>query len=204
MPPFPDNGHLNAFDPGTVIAGKRGRCQHPVAWVDVHVVLFRHVVKVLDPGRDRIISIDDVDPIRDDVPRMGNPLAARHELVVRICSKTISHPSVIPSQANAGLHGDTQVLRFRIGNCSHRIDRHNQIEPSQIRVGECTRFVFLRDTEAVLDQELLNDLSAPFGLMAFPSTPDDQSSLLAQSKTPRFESGWRARGRSQRVVIETD
>ena len=53
------------------------------------------------------------------------------------------HPNAIDPGAVLSGDGGRQILRFRVGNYSHRVDRNNQIEPSQLTIGKRARLVFL-------------------------------------------------------------
>src|SRR5690349_14359015 len=88
VPAFPDYRHHGATNPGTMLPRKCRRCQNMIRGVDVHVILLGFVVKILDPLRDWIGPVNDINPVGDDISRMGNPLSTRHKLVIRIRSKT--------------------------------------------------------------------------------------------------------------------
>src|ERR1700692_960956 len=105
---------------------------------------------------------------------MSNKLSPGHEMIVRVGAKTVSQASVKSGKPNAGLDRGAQILRFRIRNAPHRIDRDDQIVANQLRVGKNAGPVFLGDDETVFDQEFLNDGGTLRRLMSFPATPHDE------------------------------
>jgi len=94
MATLPDDWHDDAVDPGAVLSCKSRSRQHLVAWVHVHVVLLGAVIKILNPAGDRIVSFGDRDPIRDNIARMGYPLASNHKLIVGFIAKTVGHTTM--------------------------------------------------------------------------------------------------------------
>lgn len=104
----PDYGHRGAGDPGRVDARERRRRQDIVAWVDVHVVLHGAHAEVRQPRCDRVVMIDDVHVVVNDVVRVRHLLTAHHELVGDVVAERVGHSAVPTRETNARFDGREQ------------------------------------------------------------------------------------------------
>ena len=105
MPSFPNNWHFRPCYPGSVFSGESGGRKHVVIRIDVHVILFRPVIEIVQSGGDWIGMIHDIHAVINDVARMRNKLAAGHELVIRTVTEAVAHAAVKSGQTGAGFDG---------------------------------------------------------------------------------------------------
>ena len=134
---LPDLRHHRAFDPLRMLAGEGRGGEHLHPRVDVQVVLLRPVGEARrDPRHHRIVGPGHVDMVVDDVPRMRHPLAADHELVLRLVAEGVGHAAVIAAEPDPALHRREQVRQLLLADRRHGQDRHDQAEAAEIRVGE--------------------------------------------------------------------
>ena len=72
----------------------------------MHVVLLAAHGEVLQPGGDGIGVIDDMHAVVDDPSGMSHPLAADHELVIRLATEGVAHSTVQTGKAHSAFpHG---------------------------------------------------------------------------------------------------
>ena len=176
---LPDDGHDRAHGPGGVLARERGRGQDLDARVDVHEVLLGlHVKARLEAPGDGIGRVGEVDVVVDDAARMGDPLAADHELVLDGGAVGIAQAAVPAGQADAALDGLFEVALLVARDVGHGKDVDDEIERlelGEIEVGvERVRDL---DLEALRLEPGGEDVHALFGLVSLPAAPDDQGGL---------------------------
>ena len=174
VPPLPDDRHDDAFDPRRVLAGKKCRGQHLVRRIDMHVVLLGAIGEIVDPLHDRVVAPGDVDAVVDDVAGVGDPLAAAHELVVDRVAEGVAHAAVIAAEPDAASHRLGRGCELLLLDLRHGVDRHDQAQVGDRRVGEGFGRVLDVDLEAFLLEHAADDVGALLGLVPAPAAPDDQ------------------------------
>ena len=140
----------------------------------MHVILLGTVSEILDPIHDRIVAPHDVHPVIDDVAGMRDPLAAAHELVARRFAKCVAHAAMIAAKADAALDGLCQIDLFGLAKLGHGIDRHDQAEFCDRRIGEYRGGVFHAHGKAFFLEHPLDDVRPGLGFVPFPAAPYDQ------------------------------
>ncbi len=171
---LPDHRHRHAFDPGGMLAGEGGRCQHLVGRIDMHVILLRGIGKIGDTLHQRIVGARNVHAIVDDVARVGHPLAADDELVFDALAEGIARAAVIAGDTDAAFDGRGEILYLFLLDLRHRHDRNDQRQVVDRRIGEGFGRVFQIDLEPVLLQHVADDMGAFLRLVPAPAAPDDQ------------------------------
>src|ERR1700722_2952785 len=91
---FPNHGHFRSGHPEGMFSRKSSSSKHVIVWIDVHVVLFRPIIEIVQAGRDWIGVLHNIDQVIYDISGMGDELAAGHKLIVRMVTETIVHPAM--------------------------------------------------------------------------------------------------------------
>ena len=168
---LPDHRHHDTIDPGRVLAGEgRGR-QHLVGGIDMHVILLGPVLEALQARHDRIIRLGHVDLVVDDVAGMRHPLAAAEKLIVHRIAERIAHAAVMAGEPDAAPHRRTEIERFRLLDLRHGVDRHDQRQVMDRRIGKRRRRGLDPDLEAFLLQPAPHHRGAEIGIMSRPTAP---------------------------------
>jgi len=84
-------------------------------------------------------------------------------------------------ERNARAHGGRQVGALGFLDLGHGVDRHDQVQLLQRRVGEGGSLGLDAHLETMALQQALHDVCALLGLVAMPAAPDDQSLLHERS-----------------------
>lgn len=140
----------------------------------MHVVLLGAVREIIDAVHDRIVAPDDVDPVVDDVAWVGHPLTAAHELVFRGFTKGIAHAAVIAAKADTALDCLCQVELLVLRKLGHRVDRDDQAQTGDRRVGEYLGRGFDAHAKPFLFEHRFDDARTFFRLVSIPAAPYDQ------------------------------
>src|ERR1700683_5257405 len=120
MPSFPGDRHFRARHPESVFSGESGGCKHLVIRIDVHVILFRSVIKIAQSGCNWIGMVYDIHAVIDDIAGMRDELASVHKLVVRTGTEAITHAAVKAGQAGSSFDRGGQGLTLRVRYRAHR------------------------------------------------------------------------------------
>src|ERR1700757_2633876 len=105
MPSFPNNRHFRLRYPESVFSGESGSRKHLVIRIDMHVVLFRPVIEIIQSRGDWIGMIHNIYAVINDVARMRHKLASGHKLVIRTVTEAVAHAAVKSGQTGAGFNG---------------------------------------------------------------------------------------------------
>jgi hypothetical protein len=79
-----------------MLAAEGRGSQHFVRGINMHIVLLRKHIEILQTLDNGILRCGDVDAVRNDIPGMRNPLPAGHELIFRIVAERIAHATMPP------------------------------------------------------------------------------------------------------------
>jgi len=91
---------LGTCGPSTPGVGNSRRGQHLHAGIDVEVILFGYDGEIMQASRDFVCGVGDADRVVHAViARMGDPLAAGHELPFGIFAEAVAHTAVASGQA---------------------------------------------------------------------------------------------------------
>jgi hypothetical protein len=103
-----------------------------------------------------------------------HPLATDHKLVVDCVSEGIAHPAMVPGEADTALDRLDEIGQRLLLDLAHRVDRDDQAQLVDRRIGEHREIGLDPHRIAVLVQPAPIDCGAFLGVMPIPPTPDDQ------------------------------
>src|SRR6478609_5315438 len=109
MAMLPNHRHHDAFSPGCVLARERRSGEHFDRRINMQIILFGPIWKILYALHNWIIGLCNIDGIVDivvvfGVAWMAHPLPSAHELVIDSFAKGVTHPAVIATEAHSAFH----------------------------------------------------------------------------------------------------
>ena len=73
----------------------------------MQIVLLGVHGEVVETGGDRVVVVDDLDGVVDDVAGVRHPLPADHELVLGVVAEAVGHAAVPAGDADAARDGSS-------------------------------------------------------------------------------------------------
>ncbi len=149
----------------------------------MHEILLGGVLEAADAGHHRIIGPQRINPIADDIARMGGKGAPCEEAEARVARKAGGQRMVETSQARPGLNGGAERDRALTGELAARYLRHHQIKAGDVGATQRLGIAADLDGKARFFEQAAHDVRAGLGLVQFKPAPDDQ--CLLQTTLPR-------------------
>ena len=175
---FPHYGHGHTFDPIGVSTVECGGGQNLVHRVYMHVVLLRGIGERRDAFHDGVIRPRYIHAIVDDIAGVGDPLAARHELIFSLIAERIAHQPVHSGQTYTAPHRSAEIFYFWRFNRAHGDHGHDERKIAYRQIGKCLRTRRNMHGKTVAFQKFFRDSGRAFWRVALPATPTNKGLLL--------------------------
>ena len=141
----------------------------------MQVVLLGVHAEITQTGRDRVLTIGDLDRVVDDVAGVGDPLPADHELVLGAAAEGVGHPPVPAGNSGPAGNGVEQTAELLLADLALRPDRHDEIGlPQQVRIEIDVECLANGHLEAIVPQDTGEERRALVRLMPLPAARDQQ------------------------------
>src|SRR5580704_16244822 len=91
---FPDDRHFHSGHPESMFSRKSSGGKHVVIWINVHIILLRPIIEIVQSRGDWVGTIHNIHPVINDISGMRHELAASHKLIMCVVPEAICHAAV--------------------------------------------------------------------------------------------------------------